>query len=88
MFKPPNLPKDFEPVLGSMDANKNRLKLKPAVPREFTSEAAKTPPKVHLLEKRLLNARDILSASYNDTRKKRVVPIRRLDYRSKELDKS
>ena len=88
LYKPPNLPKDFEPVLGSIDANKNRLKLKPAAAREFTSEAAKTPPKVHLLEKRLLNARDILSTTYNDTRKKRVVPIRRLEYRSKESDKS
>lgn len=83
MFKPPNVPKDFEPVLGSMDANKHRLKLKPAVMRESTSEAPRTPPRVHLLEKRYLKARDVLSASYNDKGKRRVVPLRRLDFKHK-----
>jgi hypothetical protein len=82
LFRPPSAPKDFEPVLRSIDADKHRL-LRPG-----TSEAPRTPPRVPLLEKRLLKARDVLSASYNDRSKRRVVPLRRLDFKHREVEKS
>jgi len=64
-----------------MDATKNKLKLKPALKRESTSEAPSTPPKVHLLEKRLIKARDVFSASYNgENSKKRMMTLKKQDF--------
>ena len=88
LLRHPSPPKDYEPVLGSMEMVKNNRRLKPSAKGESISVAPKTPPRVQLTTKRFGKARDILSASYNDKGKKRAVPLRRLDFQNKGLEYS